>query len=89
MPLYSFSCSKCHEEFTKLVRVEEKDRISCPHCGSGEIQQLFRAFNYVKITQKYDPGCRNINNCVSAKRFGCGKYAKDPVPPISDSPFSD
>jgi hypothetical protein len=44
---------------------------------------LFRRFNYVKITQKYHPECRNSLNCVSAKRFGCGKYAKDPVPPIS------
>lgn len=83
MPMYTFNCSNCHEEFTKLVRVDQKGHVACPNCGCTDLQQLFRRFNYVKITQKYNPECRNSLNCVSAKRFGCGKYAKDPVLPIS------
>lgn len=78
MPVYSFNCRKCGEEFTKLVRtVNAREDIKCPHCGSQELQQLFRPFNYVKITKKYNPGCANAANCVSAKKFGCGKYAKN------------
>jgi putative FmdB family regulatory protein len=83
MPMYTFRCGQCHEEFTRLVATDCKDQVACPHCGSSELKQLFRGFNYVKITQKYHPECRNSLNCVSGKRFGCGKYAKDPVPPIS------
>jgi putative FmdB family regulatory protein len=82
MPMYSFRCGNCHEEFTKLVGADEKDQVTCPGCGGRDLRQLFRSFNYVKIAQKYNPECRNSMNCLSAKRFGCGKYAKDPVPPI-------
>jgi putative FmdB family regulatory protein len=84
MPMYTFNCGHCHEEFTKLVAVDCKDQVTCPRCGGRDLKQLFRSFNYVRITQKYNPECRNALNCVSAKRFGCGKYAKDPVPLISD-----
>ncbi len=85
MPLFTFACRNCGEEFTRLVRLQEKDGILCPHCGSRELQQLFRRFNYVKITQKYDPGCGVAWNCVSAKKFGCGKYAKTPpLPPLTE-----
>lgn len=83
MPVYSFTCNGCGEEFTRLVKtVKEKNQIKCPHCGSENLKQLFRPFNYVRITQKYHPGCNNAANCTSAKRFGCGKYASNPVPPI-------
>jgi putative FmdB family regulatory protein len=80
MPVYSFACKKCGEEFTKLVSIREKDQVTCPHCGERELRQLFGRFNYVKITKKYNPGCNVANNCLSAKKYGCGKYAKDPVP---------
>ena len=83
MPLYTFNCAQCHEEFTRLAGIDQKDQVTCPQCGGRELRQLYRGFNYVKIAQKYNPECRNALNCVSAKRFGCGKYAKDPVPPIS------
>ncbi|NPV28618.1 MAG: zinc ribbon domain-containing protein [Firmicutes bacterium] len=77
MPVFSYSCKRCGEEFTKLVRRQDQEKVRCPRCGGEELQQLFRRFNYVKITQKYDPGCGVAWNCVSAKRFGCGKYAKN------------
>ena len=62
MPMYTFNCGKCHEEFTRLVPVDCKDQVTCPHCGSSDLRQLFRRFNYVKITQKYHPECRNSLN---------------------------
>lgn len=82
MPVFSFSCRKCGEEFTRLVRSQGKKQVGCPKCGGHDLQQLFRSFNYVKIAQKYDPACGVAWNCVSAKRFGCGKYAKNNLPNI-------
>lgn len=83
MPVYSFNCKKCGDEFTKLVRsVNKREEIKCPRCGAQDLQQLFRGFNYVKITKKYNPGCNVASNCTSAKRFGCGKYADYQVPEI-------
>lgn len=87
MPLYSFRCKKCGEEFSKLVKtVDAKKEVKCPACGSQDLQQLFRPFNYVKITEKYNPGCANAANCLSAKKYGCGKYAKNMVPDLSTIP---
>lgn len=80
MPVYSFVCKECGKEFTKLVKIKEKERVACPHCGKRELKQLFGRFNYVKITKKYNPGCNVANNCLSAKKHGCGKYAPNPVP---------
>lgn len=82
MPMYTFSCRECHEEFTRLVGIDRKDQVACPQCGCKELGRLFRVFDYVRITKKYNPECRNALNCVSAKRFGCGKYASNPVPPL-------
>ncbi len=82
MPVYSFVCEKCGKEFTKLVAIKDKDNVICSNCKSSEVKQLFGRFNYVKITKKYNPGCGVANNCLSAKRYGCGKYAENPVPEI-------
>ncbi|KUK32570.1 MAG: Transcriptional regulator FmdB family [Thermoanaerobacterales bacterium 50_218] len=82
MPVYSFECCQCGKEFTKLVRLKDKGEVFCPRCGSREVKQLFRPFNYVKITQKYNPACPLAWNCVSAKRFGCGKYSPTKPPEV-------
>lgn len=82
MPVFSFKCKSCGNEFTKLIRSEEKDKLKCPSCDGQDLQQVFRPFSYVKITQKYDPGCKAAPYCVSAKRFGCGKYRKNTLPEI-------
>ncbi len=82
MPVFSFSCRQCGEEFTKLIRRQDEKKAKCPRCGSEDLQHLFRRFNYVKITQKYNPGCTAAWNCVSAKKFGCGKYAKYKLPSL-------
>ncbi|MGB4504001.1 MAG: zinc ribbon domain-containing protein [Syntrophaceticus sp.] len=79
MPVYTFVCQKCGEEFTKLVAIKDKDHVICPDCKGSDLKQVFRRFNYVKITKKYNPGCNVAGNCVSAKRYGCGKYAENPV----------
>ncbi len=80
MPVYSFACKDCGEAFTKLVAIKEKDQVACPDCGSGDLKQVFGRFNYVKVSKKYNPGCNSASNCVQAKKYGCGKYASNPVP---------
>jgi len=80
MPVYSFVCRNCGEEFTKLVAIKDKDGVRCPGCKGDDLKQLFGRFNYVKISKKYNPGCSSAGNCVSAKRYGCGKYAANSMP---------
>ncbi|MGI6405155.1 MAG: FmdB family zinc ribbon protein [Syntrophaceticus sp.] len=85
MPVYTFICEKCGQKFTKLVALKDKEHVTCPDCKGNDLKQVFGRFNYVKVSKKYNPGCNVANNCVSAKRYGCGKYADNPVPEIPQS----
>lgn len=85
MPVYTFVCEKCGEKFTKMVSIKDKEHLTCPDCHGNDLRQVFGRFNYVKVSKKYNPGCNVANSCVSAKRYGCGKYADNPVPDISQS----
>lgn len=38
MPIYEYSCEKCHREFEELVFGEAVP--ICPHCGSRETHKL-------------------------------------------------
>ncbi|MBF7082152.1 zinc ribbon domain-containing protein [Desulfallas sp. Bu1-1] len=41
MPTYDFRCGQCGHKFTVLVSISEKDKVTCPACGAGKIEQLF------------------------------------------------
>lgn len=82
MPVYSFQCDQCGHEFTRLVSIKNNENIICPKCGSRNIKRLYKSFNYVKITKKYNPSCPLAWNCKSAQRFGCGKYAPNKPPEV-------
>ena len=43
MPLYEYRCSNCHRRVTILVR-SESSSITCPNCGSTELNRLFSTF---------------------------------------------
>ncbi len=45
MPLYEFECLKCGAEFEKLVRTSSpEEEVSCPKCGSRNIDEKISAF---------------------------------------------
>jgi putative FmdB family regulatory protein len=40
MPLYSFICDDCHDDFEDLVMNSSKiDNVICPKCGSHKVQR--------------------------------------------------
>ncbi|BCV20866.1 FmdB family zinc ribbon protein [Moorella sp. Hama-1] len=41
MPTYDFRCQECGERFTVKMSLKEKDKATCPACGSQKLQQLF------------------------------------------------
>ncbi|WP_027365584.1 FmdB family zinc ribbon protein [Desulfotruncus alcoholivorax] len=41
MPTYDFRCSECGHKFTIFVAISEKDKVKCPACGQGKVEQLF------------------------------------------------
>lgn len=41
MPLFSYRCAKCEDEFEQLVR--SSDTPACPACGSTDLERLVSA----------------------------------------------
>jgi putative FmdB family regulatory protein len=40
MPLYEYRCNECGEEFEKMLRFSEADRLpACPKCASQQTQK--------------------------------------------------
>jgi putative FmdB family regulatory protein len=39
MPLYEYSCRKCHHEFETLIRPGDPGP-ACPECGSDDLEKL-------------------------------------------------
>ena len=45
MPVYDYICNDCKKSFeTVLTLAEHEERISCPHCGSKNVEQEAAAF---------------------------------------------
>ena len=48
MPLYEYQCNNCHRRVTIFVRDLSGSSISCPNCGSTELNRLFSSFSIGK-----------------------------------------
>lgn len=47
MPHYELVCNTCKKTFWKSLTIAENDteEITCPHCGSREVEQSWSAFS--------------------------------------------
>lgn len=46
MPFYDFQCKDCGEQFSKRISWQEKPGVTCPHCGSQNLREIY-GFNAV------------------------------------------
>ena len=44
MPLYEYQCNSCNDEFELLRQRNTIDPLSCPACGSREVERVMSAF---------------------------------------------
>jgi putative FmdB family regulatory protein len=53
MPHYEYLCVACNERFTRIQTLNQHDHesISCPKCGSKNIEQAYSSF-YAVTTKK-------------------------------------
>ena len=63
MPLYEYTCQKCHRDFELLVRAEETPE--CPSCGSRRLQKL------LSVPAAHVAGPK-LPTCPAAPPGGCG-----------------
>lgn len=44
MPTYDFECEDCKKEFTvsHSIKGHDPNEIRCPHCGSKNVERLWR-----------------------------------------------
>lgn len=41
MALLDFKCKECNEKFFEIVNSSDRDKVSCPKCGSRNVGQVF------------------------------------------------
>ena len=50
MPLYEYTCSKCHKRNEHLVRsVSEEHLPDCPNCGSRQMRKELSVFAALRV----------------------------------------
>jgi len=43
MPLFDLRCTKCGEEFSKMISFSKLKETTCPACSSEEIERVYKA----------------------------------------------
>ncbi|MBN1356773.1 zinc ribbon domain-containing protein [bacterium] len=52
MPMFDYRCARCRKLFTRIILKDpEKMTISCPECGSTDVERVISAFS-TKSSQK-------------------------------------
>lgn len=49
MPHYEFFCRSCKKTFSRMLALVDwaaEEEITCPHCGSHEVEQVWSAFSF-------------------------------------------
>ncbi len=44
MPIYEFHCEKCEKDSEILIRSQNWEGTTCPHCGSKKLAKKFSTF---------------------------------------------
>lgn len=58
MPIYTYRCKDCGEEFDLLVGVvADSEKLKCKKCGSENLQRLFSGFGVGKGGSKSSSTC--------------------------------
>ncbi|MDA8171212.1 MAG: zinc ribbon domain-containing protein [Nitrospiraceae bacterium] len=68
MPIYEYKCSKCSEEFEKLVF--SQSRVNCPKCGSEEVKKKLSTFGMSGMG-KPSAGGGQSSGCGSCSSSSC------------------
>jgi len=71
MPIYEYSCKKCGKAFEHLL-LGQKDKASCPVCGSRSLSRLMSASAIQVGSDAFDCACPSGEGCMPEGGGGCG-----------------
>jgi len=58
MPIYTYKCKDCGEEFDLLVRiVAESEKLVCKKCSSENLKRIYSAFGVGKNSSGNSSAC--------------------------------
>jgi putative FmdB family regulatory protein len=66
MPIYEYKCSKCGQEFERLIFGNQK--VNCPNCESGDVKKKFSVFGMSGVEDPASSGC---SSCSSSSCSTC------------------
>jgi putative FmdB family regulatory protein len=71
MPIFEYHCFKCDTDFEKLV-MGTNSQISCPDCGTMEIEKKFSTFGIKSGATFSSSGAGNgCSSCTSSSCSSC------------------
>ncbi|MFZ5997145.1 MAG: FmdB family zinc ribbon protein [Nitrospirota bacterium] len=67
MPIYEYKCTRCGQEFEKLVFGNQK--VTCIKCASEHIEKKFSVFGMSGVEKSSSSGCSSCSSgsCSSCK----------------------
>lgn len=64
MPIFSYICKDCGNNFDLLIGVtKERDELKCNKCKSAKIEKVFSTFG-VRVSKEKDMGCPQRQACT-------------------------
>jgi len=57
MPIYELKCDRCQHQFTMFGSYAEKEKATCPQCGSPEVRQVYLGIASIKTGGGYADSC--------------------------------
>jgi putative FmdB family regulatory protein len=71
MPIYEYACMECEEHFDELVR-GEKQVVSCPSCGAGNVLKQLSSFAFIGAQASPSFGGSSGGGGCCGGSCGCG-----------------
>ena len=65
MPIYELKCDECKHQFTMFGSWAEKEKTTCPQCGSPDLRQVYLGIASIKTG-----GSSSSSSCSSGGFHG-------------------
>lgn len=81
MPLYTFECEKCHEEFQEFSDSDGigKKRLKCPSCGAKRGRRIFGGTGKLGVVQDTLDNHKRMCVTIKSDKWPKDKYGRPVV----------